>query len=66
MPNVVVLLRPDQADPPPICRIAPFTSSQTALEGKATAYVCRNFSCTAPTTDPAKVLSLLAVTAPRP
>ncbi|MCC7292152.1 MAG: thioredoxin domain-containing protein [Phycisphaerales bacterium] len=63
LPNVVVLLRPDQANPPPICRIAPFTLNQTASAGQATAYVCRNFSCNAPTTDPAKMLSLLGVSA---
>jgi hypothetical protein len=50
LPNTVVLLRPDEPNPP-IVRLAPFAKAQTSLGGKATAYVCRNFTCRAPTTD---------------
>jgi len=61
LPNKVVLLRPD-GDSPVIARIAPYTTAQTSVDGKATAYVCRNFACKAPTTDAAKMLELLGVT----
>ncbi len=49
LPNAVVLLRPDGSAG--ITRIAEFTQSQTAVDGKATAYVCVNHACQAPTTD---------------
>ena len=61
LPNKVVLLRPD-AKSPAITRIAPYTTAQTSIDGKATAYVCRDFACRAPTTDAAKMLELLGVT----
>ncbi len=49
-PNQVVLLRtPENAAA--LARLAPFTETQTSLDGKATAYVCRDFACQAPTTE---------------
>ncbi len=47
-PNQVVLLRTTEnaAD---LAKLAPYTETQTSLGGKATAYVCRDFSCKAPT-----------------
>ncbi len=50
-PNKIVLFRADGDKDPAIARIAPFTKDQTALGGKATAYVCQNYACKAPTTD---------------
>jgi uncharacterized protein YyaL (SSP411 family) len=60
----VVLLRP-QASPPgvkesAITEIAEFTMPLTSIEGRATAYVCRNFSCELPTTDVERMLELLS------
>lgn len=58
-PNQVVVLRsPENADT--LARLAPYTATQTSVGGKATAYICRDFACEAPTTDPAKVRELLA------
>ena len=57
-PNHVALLRPE-GDAPPIARIAPFTAAQHSVQGKATAYVCRNFACEKPTNDPKIMLKLL-------
>lgn len=57
VPNKVVLLRP--AGEPPITRIAQFTAPQTAVSGRATVYVCQNYACKLPTTDPGKMLELL-------
>ncbi len=50
-PHVVVLQR-DPGDNPPIAEVAPFTVEQRPRDGQATAYVCRNFQCDAPVTDP--------------
>ncbi|HEX6790952.1 MAG TPA: thioredoxin domain-containing protein [Candidatus Krumholzibacteria bacterium] len=63
VPARVVLFRPADA-PDAIGEIAPYTRAQAPAEdGHATAYVCRQFACDLPTTDPAKMLALLA--APR-
>ena len=59
MPNKIVLLRPTEREGPDILRIAPFARNQVDLEGKATAYVCRNYSCEKPTTDVNQMLELL-------
>jgi uncharacterized protein YyaL (SSP411 family) len=53
-PNKVVLQRPN-GDEPPISKIAPFTLEQRAIGGKATAYLCTNYMCKLPVTDPTKV-----------
>ncbi|MBL9152618.1 MAG: thioredoxin domain-containing protein [Verrucomicrobiales bacterium] len=58
LPNKVVLLR-SAAHADELARLAPYTATQTALEGKATAYVCENFACQLPTADPAKVREML-------
>jgi uncharacterized protein YyaL (SSP411 family) len=41
--------------------LAPFTESQLAVNGKATAYVCQDFACKLPTNDIATMLSRLEV-----
>jgi uncharacterized protein YyaL (SSP411 family) len=38
-----------------ITELAPFTEVQTPVDGEAAAYVCRNFQCDTPTTDPAEL-----------
>ena len=50
-PNTVVLHRPP-GEGTAISRIAPFTDAQTPLDGQPAAYVCREFQCEAPVTDP--------------
>ena len=59
IPNKVVLLRSEQ-DPKSLTQLASFTEFQTSLDGKATAYVCLNYACKLPTTDPEQMLALLA------
>lgn len=59
LPNKVVLFRPDQA-PERVVALAPFVAQQRSLDGKATAYICRNFACDRPTTDTAAIRRLLA------
>jgi hypothetical protein len=59
LPRKVVLLRPPGPDGAEIVALAPYVSEQTSLDESATAYVCRNFACRAPTTDPSAMLAAL-------
>jgi hypothetical protein len=61
VPNKVLMLRPSDASKPEIVHIAPFTSPQLPVNGKATAYVCRNFACELPTNDIATMLAQLGL-----
>jgi len=58
-PNKVVLHRPPGEAR--ITEIAPYTEQQLPIRGKATAYVCTNFMCRLPVTDPARVWGGAAV-----
>jgi len=49
-PNKVVVFRPDDSAKPAIVDIASYTEFQKSISGKATAYVCQNYACQAPTT----------------
>jgi len=59
IPNKIALLRPPGAGGEEIRRLAAYAESITGTQGKATAYVCHNFRCDRPTTDPQEMLSLL-------
>jgi uncharacterized protein len=59
LPNKVVLLNPGEEDSSKIAQLAAFTKNQPGIGGKATAYVCLNYSCKLPTTDISKMLELL-------
>ncbi|HUP47360.1 MAG TPA: thioredoxin domain-containing protein [Thermoanaerobaculia bacterium] len=52
LPRKVVLLRPAGEESPPITRLAPYTELQRSIGGKPTVYVCTNYHCKMPTTDP--------------
>ena len=58
-PNTVLLFKPAGEQNPPINKYAGFVEFMTAINNKATAYVCTNFKCNFPTTDPAKMLESL-------
>ncbi|MGC8660057.1 MAG: thioredoxin domain-containing protein [Desulfomonilaceae bacterium] len=58
-PNKVVILKSTGEEADRILSLAPFTSDMGMIDGSPTAYVCGNFSCMPPTTDPEKMLSLL-------
>jgi hypothetical protein len=58
LPHLVLAQRPE-GDAPAITALAPFTLEQRSRAGKATAYVCRNQACRAPTTDVAQALGFL-------
>jgi uncharacterized protein YyaL (SSP411 family) len=60
LPNTIVLLhQPDKADSA-LYNIVPFIKSQTAIEGKATAYVCENYACKEPVNDISVFENLIA------
>ena len=59
IPNKVVLLRPGGYAESEIMILAPFIREQKGLDGKATAYICQDYSCLQPTTDVGKMLELL-------
>jgi hypothetical protein len=59
LPEIVVLFKEAGEEDPQIAKIAEFTSDLTAVDGKATAYVCRGYVCQLPTTDPDGMLAWL-------
>ena len=59
IPNKVLVHRPDGKELPEISQLADYTQFMSCIDGKATAYVCQNFSCKHPTTDVGKVLKML-------
>ena len=48
-PNQVVLLRTEK-NAAALAKLAPYTETQTSVDGKATAYVCKGFACKLPVT----------------
>ena len=57
-PNkVVALAEPEDKE---ATRIVPLLADRPQVDGKATAYVCRNYICEAPTTDPSHVARLIS------
>lgn len=60
-PNKIVLLHPTEKKEADIVRIAAFIKNQLKVGGRATAYICHNYSCRQPTTDINKMLELLDV-----
>jgi uncharacterized protein YyaL (SSP411 family) len=58
-PNKITLFRPIGNHKPSITELAEFTKAQTPIDGKATAYVCKDYTCSAPTTDINEMLTLL-------
>ncbi|MHC4124269.1 MAG: thioredoxin domain-containing protein [Planctomycetota bacterium] len=59
LPNAVVIFHDTGKEGKAIEKIAPFVVNQTAIAGKATAYVCENFACKKPTNDINELESLL-------
>ncbi len=54
LPNrVVAIADPAAPDFAEAAALSPLLADRTALDGKPTAYVCRNFACDRPTPDPA-------------
>ena len=51
-PNMVILLRPPGDEGAAVVELAPYTEFMKAKGGKVTAYLCENFTCKDPMTDP--------------
>jgi uncharacterized protein YyaL (SSP411 family) len=61
IPNKAIILHPTEDMTPSIESLAEFVKGYPVVNDKATAYVCLNKSCKAPTTDPSEMLKLLGV-----
>jgi uncharacterized protein YyaL (SSP411 family) len=64
LPNKVLVLRPLEEESPEILHLADYTRYQTSIDGKATAYICLNYSCKAPTTDIGEMRRMLDLKSP--
>ena len=58
LPDITVIVHPAE-DKSLIAELAPHIKTQTKINGKATAYVCKNFSCSQPTNNVQEMLKLL-------
>ena len=65
LPQAAVLLIPPGEHGEPVRRLTPFTRAYETVDGRAAAYVCRDFQCKLPTTDPAKLAELLEEVVPK-
>ncbi|RMG48645.1 MAG: thioredoxin domain-containing protein, partial [Acidobacteria bacterium] len=59
LPNSVLLLADGAAGQEYFSQRIPFFKQVKMIDGKATAYICQNFACQLPTTDPQTVAKLL-------
>jgi len=60
IPNrVIALLDPSSMDAEELANKIPLLSGRTLIEGKATAYVCENFTCQLPVTTPNELIKQL-------
>jgi uncharacterized protein YyaL (SSP411 family) len=57
-PHTVILFRPTVGSAE-IDSVADYLTDHESLDGKATAYVCTDFTCKTPTTDVGKMLDLI-------
>lgn len=59
VPNKIVLLNPADEASPPVHGLVDFIRGQSMVNGMATAYVCLNYHCQMPTTNPDQMMELL-------
>ncbi|MBI1992735.1 MAG: thioredoxin domain-containing protein, partial [Candidatus Omnitrophica bacterium] len=59
LPRAVLAMHPVDDTAQAVEALVPFIKEQRPLQGKATAYICKNYVCNLPTTDVAKLVSLL-------
>jgi uncharacterized protein YyaL (SSP411 family) len=59
VPNKVVALLDPSADADATGKRIPLLANKSMINGAPTAYVCQNYTCQAPTTDPAKLADQL-------
>ena len=63
LPNKVLALQPPEAGAE-IAELIPLLEGKTMLEGRATAYVCQNYTCQQPVTTPEELAEQLAALRP--
>jgi len=59
LPNKILLLADDSSGQQQLARWLPFVADVHRIQGKATAYICDNYACKLPTTDPDVAARLL-------
>lgn len=59
LPRAVTVLHPSGPHAAALESLVPFVAAQQPLDGRATAYVCQNYQCRLPTTEPDRLASLL-------
>ena len=59
LPNKIVLLVNSESSRKALSAYLPVIETMTEMDGKATAYVCENYTCQLPTADPKKFAELL-------
>jgi len=60
LPTVTAALVDPGTRDPAAGKLMPYASDMKTVDGKAAAYVCRNFACLAPTTDPREMLNTVS------
>ena len=59
IPNKVILFVNESIEDNVIYDLAGYTKNYTAVDNKTTAYICQNYTCNLPVTDPDEVLELI-------
>ena len=58
--DAALLLIPPGLEGEKVRRLAPFAAAHQEIDGRPTAYLCRDFVCQLPTTDPAELEQMLS------
>ena len=58
LPNKVVIFKPSDEKDGEIDKISDFSKNLKVIDNKTTAYICKNYYCKLPTSDPEKILGL--------
>jgi uncharacterized protein YyaL (SSP411 family) len=60
LPNLVLVFRPtEEQQEREVVKLIPFLAELKPVDGKATAYVCRDYACDLPTTDLAQLTAAI-------
>lgn len=62
LPQAAVLLRPEGKEGEKVQKLAPYTAGYRPLDGRAAVYLCRDYACQAPVTEPEELERLIKKT----